>query len=153
MSPIWNHIFGLICVEIGKIVGTWKLAKLAKTNYPDGDLIQGPILCLHSSWSPSTIPPPPSVAIFFIYQTRIGYIWIHALCRMYELLGHRGYKYILFNVRIHIWRRDVWCDSLWRHLTHQHSISSLPGWVRLPWTVRVHLAAQPVRVRSAAPIS
>ena len=35
-------------------------------------------------------PPPLSVAIF-LYQTMIGYMWIHK----YEFIGHQGYEFIL----------------------------------------------------------
>ena len=46
-----------------------------KKLYPGGDFNRGPILCLQSLLClPSITPPPPTVAILFIYRTRIGYI-------------------------------------------------------------------------------
>jgi len=67
-----------------------------------------------------TTPPPLPVAILFIYQTRIGYIWIHTLCRMYGFIGHRVHEFILFNVWIHIWRRDVWAAAISLVALHCH---------------------------------
>ncbi len=138
MSPFWNHILGFIYVEIAKIVATWKLAKLAKKNCIQvlGIWSRDQFAVTIIAVTPPTPLPPPSVAILFIYQTRIGYIRIHTFCRMYEFIrhrvyefirmnefighrvyefiqmnifiGHRVYEFILFNVWIHIWRRNVW---------------------------------------------
>ena len=60
---------------------------------------------------------------------------VYEFIQIYEFIGLRVYEFILFNVWIHIWRGDV---SLWRHLTHQRSISFFP---------------RPIRVCSAAPTS
>ena len=123
MSPFWNHILGFIYVEIAKIVATWKLAKLAKTNvsrfwgFEPGTNLWSQLLWSHH--------PPPHLLCewpFCLYHTRIGYIWIHTFCWMYEFIGHRVYEFIwmnefigqrvyefiLFSVQIHIWWRDVW---------------------------------------------
>ncbi len=141
MSPFWNHISGLLCRDW---VETWKLAKKL---YPGGDFNRGPKSRLPSLCLPSTAPPPLSVAILFIYQTRIGYIWIHNICQLYEFIGHRQHQFIFFMYEFI--SGSVICDvpplaaphtslQLWihmRHLTHQCSISLLP------WQIRVCLAA------------
>ncbi len=104
-------------------------------------------------------------------------IWIQLLCRMYEFIGHRvwihtldgwipkspdmnsyfgcmnslviGYGFTLFDVWIHIWRRDVWAAAISlslaaAHTSTQHLIIGPDqlGCVRLP---------RPVKVCSAAP--
>ncbi len=51
-----------------------------KKMYPGGDFNRGPISRLQSSLClPSATPPPSSVTILFIYQTRIGYIRLQSL--------------------------------------------------------------------------
>jgi len=150
MSPFWNHILGLIHIEIAKTVETWKLAKLAKRN------------CIHVGiWTRDQYrarncrghhpppPPPPAVAILFIYQTMIGYIRIHTLCRMYEFIGHRWYEFILFEcMNSYLAARCVRCHHHFGSTSHinsaYHYCPDQLECVRLPRTVRV---------RSAAPIS
>ncbi len=68
-----------------------------------------------SSLSATHLPTSSVSHHFFIYQTRIGYIWIH----MHENLGHREYGFILLNpdVWIHrspgIWRWQMNAPPLW----------------------------------------
>ena len=148
MSPFWNHILGFIYVEIAKIAVTWKLAKKIVSGW---GFEPGTKIALTIGAAPH---PPPRLlrqSPFFLYT--IGYIWIH----MHENLGHRGYEFILFYQYAWIHRSPpdmnsyflmyefisggAMCEvppSLWRHLTHQRSISLLP---------------RPIRVRSAAPTS
>ncbi len=52
-----------------------------------------------------------------LFYIPIRYIWIH----MYEIIGHHGYEFILFNVWIHIWRHDVWGAAA-PHTSTQHII-------------------------------
>ena len=91
MYPFWNHILGLYMERFAKIVATWKLAKLAKKKCIQflGSWTRDQFAVAIVVVTPPTTPPPPWVAILFIYQTRIGYIWIHTFCRMYEFIGHR----------------------------------------------------------------
>jgi hypothetical protein len=139
MSPFWNHILGFIYVEIAKIVATWKLAKLAKKHCIQvlgiwtRDQYRASNRCGHST----TSLPPSAVAIKIIYQSRIGYIWIHTLCWMYEFRGHRVYEFILCNVWIHIWRCDVWGAAISLAAPHTStSISLLPRPIRVPSAAR-----------------
>jgi len=121
MSPFWNHILGFLYVEIAKIAVTWKLAK---KKYLGGDLNQGPKLCSQSSLS-DIHPPTSSVSRHFFnipnkdrihmnsyaWKLRSPGIWIH-----------------VFNVWIHIWRRDVWGATVSLaapHTSTQHIIIAL----------------------------
>ncbi len=120
MWPFCNHILGLLYVEIAKIVETWKLVEkiVSRWGFQPGPIshLQSSLLC-----QPSTAPPSPSVAIFFIYRTRIWFIWIHNIRQLYEFIAHRRYEFIHFNVWILFWRRD------WRHFTHGSSYEFIGG--------------------------
>ena len=150
MWPFCNHILGLLYVEIAKIVETWILVKKM---YPGGDFNRDQHRTCNCC---CCVSHPPTHLLrqwpFYLYRTRIGYIWIHNIRQLYEFIAHRRYEFIHFNVWIHFWWRDLAALHTWlqlwihrRHLTHQHSISLLPcdqlGCVRLPRPVRMHSAA------------
>ncbi len=121
--------------------------------------------------TPPTTQPPPSVVILFIYQTRIGYIWVHTFFRMYEFIGHRVYEFIrmdefighrvyefiLFNVWIHIWRLNMWgaATSVRRERAAQAASAQREPQGQSPSSppapTRPHPAAPTVRVAFGCP--
>jgi len=146
----------VLYVEIAKIVETRK-KNVSRWGFQPGTNIALAIIAV--CHLPSTTPPPPSVAILFIYQTRIGYIWIHNIRQFYEFIGHRWYEFILFMYEYI--SGGVICEvPLWWHLTHRSSYEFIDGTSHINAAYRycpdqlgcVRLP-RPVRVRSAAPTS
>ncbi len=133
MSLFWNHILGSMYAEIAKIAATWKLAKLAKNKLSRfWGFETGTNIALNRRGDSTHYPTTSVSGHFFIYQTRIGYIWILTLCQMYEFIGHRVYE---FNFLMYEFiSGGGMCEvplSLCCHLTHQHSISLLPRSIRV----------------------
>jgi len=104
ISPFWNHILGLLYVEIAKIVETWKLAKkfVPRWGFQPGTNITITIVAVSAIHHPTS-----SVSGHFIYIPDKNWIH-HNICELYEFIGHRRYEFMLFNVWIHILRRDMW---------------------------------------------
>jgi len=152
MSPFWNHILGLIYVEIAKIVETWKLAKknCMQVGISTGDqynitlaivaVRHPPPHLLHSTTPPppfrhptSSIPPPHLLHHwpFYLYTKQVSdtceFIIFLNYMNSYIYLGALAAPHTSLQIWIHRW-----------HLAHQRSMSLLP------W---------PIRVRSAAPTS
>ena len=161
MSPFWNHILGLIHVEIAKIVETWKLAKK--------DCMQVGIHACNRRCPPSATPPPPfHHPTFSIPPPHL----LHSATPpppfrhpTFSIIGH--FIYIPNKYRIHVnssYSSIIWIHiyiwGLWWHLTHRSRYEFIGGTSHInaachycPDQLGCARLPRPVRVRSAAPTS